>query len=111
MTVKTNGAEFKQFYADPVYWTDDVWHEDEVLLVDGQDPGDIPLKSIPDDAAVSIEGGIVWGDRWKDNEPSFETYFKRWRRAQRTATLVVECDRAQLEAVKAAVKAAGGRVR
>lgn len=113
MAIKTTGAEFKRFYNDDVYWppADGIWHEDEILTVNGvvQEDG-VDTDAIPDEAEVKIEGGIVFGRDWDGNEPSFEAYFKRWRKKQNTASFLVECDLSILEAVKAAVKAAGGRV-
>jgi hypothetical protein len=72
---------------------------------------DADIDAIPDAAAVTIEGGIVFGPQWtSDNEPSFEGYFKRWRKLQKTKSFVVECDESKLEAVMAVIKAAGGKV-
>jgi hypothetical protein len=121
MATKTTGAEFKRFYIDPKYWPpeasqasseDNVWHEDATILVNGEETGPTTdLMAMPDSADVRIEGGIVLGPRWKnDDEPSFETYFKRWRKEQATKSFVVECDDSKLEAVLAAIKAAGGKV-
>lgn len=113
MAVKTTGAEFKRFYNDQSYWPEDgkTWHEDEVVTVNGdvKHPHE-ELAAVADDAAVVVEGGIVFGPQWNDNEPSFEGYFKRWRKQQTTVSFLVECDASKLEAVKAAVKAAGGKV-
>jgi len=49
---------------------------------------------------------------WPDGDegPSLETYFRRWRKKQTTTFLTVECDHTKLEAVKAAIKAAGGKI-
>lgn len=118
MAVKTIGAEFKRFYADPKFWpeppnshSDNVWHEDEIVSIDGEPcEEDIDYASIADTAAVTIEGGIVHGPAIGGEEPSFEAYFKRWRKLQTTSVMVVECDVAKLDAVKAAVRSAGGRV-
>jgi len=121
MATKTTGAEFKRFYTDANYWPpeanhssaqDNVWHEDATIVVNGKETGPCDdLMNIPDSAEVRLEGGIVLGSRWQnDDEPSFETYFKRWRKEQTTKSFVVECDESKLEAVMAAVKAAGGKV-
>lgn len=114
MPVKTTGAEFKRFYNAPEFWPDadgDVWHEDVVIRIDGVEHVDgIDVETLRDDARIEIEGGIVFGPMFKGNEPSLETYFKRWRKKQTTVVLLVECDAPKLNAVKAAIKAAGGRV-
>lgn len=108
MATKTTGAEFNRFYTDQKYWNAGVWHEDVVVLVNGNTHED--LTAVPNTADVRISGGIVLGDQWDGDEPSFENYFKRWRKAQTLKTLVVECDESNLDAVIAAIKAAGGRV-
>jgi hypothetical protein len=112
MTTKATGAELKRFYNDPAYWPGDqgnTWHEDEIVLVDGKTVEE--YADVADDAKVTIDGGVVLSSRWDEEEaPSFETHFKRWRKAQSTAFLSVECPKDKLEAVKAAIRAAGGKV-
>lgn len=115
MATKTTGAELKRFYTDAAYWPEDngnTYHEEEYVEVNGIPLGDdASITDIADDAVVKIEGGIVFSDRWEhDRAPSFETYFKRWKKEQNTASIVVECDKAKLDAVMEAIKAAGGKV-
>lgn len=114
MTAKTTGAEFKRFYNDDAIWPDHdggTYHDDEILKVNGviQENG-VDTSAIPDDAVVEIEGGMVFGPKWDGNEPTFEAYFKSWRKKQSTMSFLVECDPDKFEAIKAAVKAAGGRI-
>jgi len=52
----------------------------------------------------------VFGPVVGTQEPSFEAYFKRWKKAQTTAIFVVECDLEKLDAVKQAIAAAGGKL-
>lgn len=112
MTTKTNGAEFKRFYSDATYWPADdgeTFHEGENVLVNGVEYiGE--YDTMADDAAVTIDGGIIVGPEFDGNGPSFESYFKRWRKLQTTATLVVEIDRSKEDALRAAIKAAGGKI-
>lgn len=111
MTTKTNGAEFKRFYTDEAYWPQDsgnTYHEDETVLVNGGEHDD--YETVPDDALVTVDGGIVLGPQWDGNEPSFEAYFKRWRKLQSTISMVVEVDRAKEDSLLAAIKAAGGKI-
>lgn len=115
MSTKTTGAELKRFYQDPTYWPQDngnTWHDDETITVNGEVlDSAADIDGIPDSAAVTLEGGIVFGPQWaSDNEPSFESYFKKWRKLQKTKSFVVECDESIFEAVMVAVKAAGGKV-
>ena len=110
MTVKTTGAEFKRFYFDDAYWPDGTWHEDEEIEVDGLPISeDLAIEDIHDTASMRIAGGMVMGLA-DGSEPSVESYFKRWRKAQSTVSFVVECDKDKEGAVRSAVRAAGGRV-
>lgn len=112
MAILTNGAEFKRFYNDDSVWTDGIWHEDELITIDGVDREDgEDLNAIPDTAKVRIEGGIICGPQWPSHEgPSFEGHFKAWRKKQTMRTILVECDESKLDALKAAIRAAGGKV-
>ena len=110
MTVKTTGAEFKRFYFDDAYWPDGTWHEDEEIEIDGNPISeDLAIEDIHDIAALKVTGGIVMG-RADGITPSVESYFKKWRKAQNTVSLVVECDKDKEGAVRAAIRAAGGRI-
>jgi len=109
MAVKTTGAEFKAFYSDESIWPEDSWHDDAILSVDGVDQSDgIDVDTLSDTATVMIEGGYVKG--LEDEEPSLEAYFKRWRKKQNTVMFAVSCDKSVADAVKAAIRAAGGKV-
>lgn len=112
MSVKMSGAEYKRFYSDPEFWPEGVWNEDAEITVDGNEqPDGIDVETLSDNAVVIIEDGVVCGPQWEfGDSPSLETYFRRWRKKQTTTFLTVECDHAKLEAVKAAIKAAGGKI-
>ena len=110
MTVKTTGAEFKRFYFDDAYWPDGTWHEDEEIEVDGLPISeDLAIEDIHDTASMRIAGGMVMGLA-DGSEPSVESYFKKWRKAQSTVSFVVECEKDKQESVHAAIRAAGGRI-
>lgn len=112
MSTKTTGAELKRFYADQEFWpgNGDVYHEDESITVDGADlQYHIDIGQIPDDAKVTVAHGCIIGLSDGD-EPSFEAYFKRWRKKQTTASFVVECGIDKREALAALIKANGGKV-
>lgn len=107
--INTIGAEFKRFYDDETAWPDGAWHEDELLLVNGDEWAQ-GITEIPNDAIVNLSGGAVFGLP-SNAEPSMELHFKNWRRRQTTTTILVECDLTNVDDVKAAVKAAGGKVK
>jgi len=114
MATKTTGAEIKRFYCDPEFWPEDggdTYHDDEEVSVNGKPMDrDQGIESIPDAAVVTVSGGVVFSKKWDGDEPSFETYFKRWKKKQNTVSVIVECDLAKRDAVIAAIKAAGGKV-
>ena len=106
---RTTGFEWNKFYNDKGVWTDDTYHDDTVLLVDGKQVDD--FENIPVNATVKIEAGYVVVDGINsENTPSLESVFKAWRKRQNTCTLCVECSRDKRDAVVAAIKKAGGRM-
>lgn len=109
MAVKMTGAEFKKFYSDNEFWPEDTWHEDAFMSVDGVEyPDGIDLDTLKDTSIVMLAGGFI---RTPDgNGPALDTYFKRWRKKQNSSLFTVECDNTLLDAVKAAIKQAGGKV-
>jgi len=109
MSVKTTGSLFKKFYDDPSVWLDGYYHDDTVITVDGKlDEGDIDLAEVQDAAVVVVSSGwIINADGAAVVD--FGAALKRWLKKQDTVSLVVECDASVLEAVKAAIKAAGGK--
>lgn len=116
MATKTSGAEFKAFYNDPLFWVDHgtdehTYHDDTVIVVNGVHDENLDPDDIPDDAVVTIEGGVIFGPTYGASEPSMEAYFKRWKKRQTTSTLLVEAPNEKIEAIKAAIKAAGGTVK
>jgi len=109
MTTKTTGAEFKRYYTDPVAWPEGWWHDDTYITVDGVDYSENDLTTMPDEAVVKIESGyVVCGD--SGDTMSMDAHFRKWRKAQNTTVLMVTVDNDKLEAVKEAIKAAGGKV-
>lgn len=112
MTVHTTGADFKRFYRDPQFWPADnggTYHDDVLLHVNGEPlPDDVDPGKVADDAKVSIVyGGVVYG---AGNGVGLDAYFQRWLQQQTMVSFLVECDAAKVEAVKAAIQAAGGKV-
>lgn len=111
MAVKMTGAEWNRFYADAEAWPDGAWHEDEEVTVDGKaPPEDFDFSSVPDAAMLTVAGGVVYLKELEEG-PSLEAHFKRWRKRQTTTTLVVDVPHETADAVRAAIAAAGGKVR
>lgn len=114
MSVTCTGVEFAKFYSDPKYWVSEgdetTWHEDAAVYVNGVQDDDIDLANVKPTDTLKIEGGVVFGPTVGAQEPSFEAYFKRWRKEQNTSILMAEVPRDLVDAVKAAITAAGGKV-
>ena len=115
MATKTTGAELKKFYNDHTYWPNDdgdTWHEEEIITINGEEQEDeVDFNTIRDDAVIKIEGGVIHSPKWEEgNNPSFEGYFRMWRKQQNVTFFLVECDLSKLDEVKAAIKSAGGRL-
>lgn len=109
--VKVTGGEWNRFYAEAEAWPDGAWHEDEEITIDGKAlPDDFDLSAVPDAAILTLTGGVVYLKELEEG-PSLETLFKRWRKRQTTTVLVVEVPHEAVEAVRAAIASAGGKVR
>jgi hypothetical protein len=108
--IKTTGAEFWRFYEDKNYWPAGSWHDDTLILVNGTEVDDYTREHIPDDAKLVIDGGIVYLDEEGRDDAPFESFFRKWRKAQSTVTIAVDCPKDKLDVIKAAIRAAGGRV-
>ena len=107
MSTKTSGLEFKAFYNDPKVWKNNRFHEYEQIFVNGKLEEDLSIEKINDADIVTIDGGMIYEDGYKD-VGGFESQFRKWRRDQDTTVLMVRAPNASLEAIRAAIKAAGG---
>lgn len=111
--IKTTGAEWKAFNADTPYWAE-FYVEDEIVTVNGSrvDEYSDYIEALADADKVTVDGGWV-ADQDKDSDDgySLNTFFKRWRKQQTTEYLSVEVSKDKVEAVRAAITAAGGKVK
>ncbi len=112
MPVKTTGAEFKRFYNDEAIWVGDMFHEGEVITINGveQEEYGTDYNELADGDQLIITHGVVYKDSTAEEEiGSFEGLFRKWRRQQTTEVFMVEAPKEKVDAVRAAVKAAGGK--
>lgn len=81
------------------------------MLLNGQpvDEFQFNLGDVKDVDKLAISGGWVSDDDGNDYG-SFENYFRQWRKKQTVVILLVEAPKEKAEAVKSAVRAAGGKV-
>lgn len=116
MSVKTNGAEYKAYIndADPKFWPEGAWMDDEVLLVNGEKVGednfDFDYTKLNDADEVVLECGSYYKSEGDRNQIELITHFKRWRKAQATVRIAVEVYKDKLESLKTVIKANGGRI-
>lgn len=111
--IKTTGAEWKAFDADKVYWAE-FCVEEEVITINGQsvDEYAFDASSLADGDRVTVDGGWVTDQAGgSDKEYSLDTFFRRWRKQQTTDYLSVEVPKDKAEVVRAAIVAAGGKVK
>ncbi len=111
MAAKASGALFKKFYNDKAYWPEDSYHDDAVIKVNGviQEDG-LDEATLQDTDLVTVEGGYVVSSNQNFDGRSLETHLKRWLKEQVTVSFVVTCDKSIEQAVREAVKAAGGKI-
>jgi hypothetical protein len=114
MSVKTNGAELKAFFDDQEYWGATGWYEETEFFINKSDEPEYeidPNEVAPSDMILMV-GGIYYPSSTATTEEgvSLESFFRRWRKKQNTTTLVVECSKDHEDAVKTAIKMAGGKI-
>lgn len=115
MGVKATGAQFKAFYADDDIWKDDAYHEDTSIVVDGRDLTETDWSptddEIPDSALVRISGGVFYSSGDDMIGTGLEAVFRKWLKAQANAVIVCEIVKDRADELKAAIVAAGGKIR
>lgn len=107
--VKIIGGEWNRFYADESAWPEGAWYDDAEITIDGQLVDDFDLSEVSDTSMLTVSGGIVFLDGSVE-DLSLETHFKRWRKRQTTTVILVEIPKCDVDAIKSAIKNAGGKV-
>jgi hypothetical protein len=120
MPTKTTVAEFTAFYNDPEVWANEAWYEDATLSIDGKEvPDETDWSTVPESLGAAstlvINGGVLLRPKKKGSMSNtdafdFEAVFKRWRKAQTTATVVASVPKEKLDELKAFLKTIGGKV-
>jgi len=96
MATKTTGAEFKRWYTGPYWEGNGMWHEEEIITVNGGEVGELDsdLNSVEDTDVLTISGGIIYDDDAipydPENSKDFEKEFRKWRKQQNFVILLVQ---------------------
>jgi len=109
MPIRTTGKQIKDFYNDGAFWPRDgcVTLEEELVSVNGIETDDLDTSQLKDDDVVILIGGSV-DLGFREGRLPLLTYFRRWVKTQNTITIIVEADASIAEAVRLAIKRAGG---
>lgn len=116
MSIKLSGAEFKRFYSDRAIWGDegsDTYVDDDAYIIDGlprsAEDEDFNPEDIADAAVVEVTTGYL-AHAPKGIPDDYVAAIRKWLRQQKARSILVEIDASKLDALKAAIKAAGGKV-
>ena len=114
MTVKMTGAEYKSFMTED--WHDGYYMDDYAIAINGEvfDAIESGLASAEEvmqatDKVAIVEGAVF--DKDDAYVSTLETYFKTWRKARTTTTIVVECPKDKIDAIRSAIISAGGKIK
>lgn len=96
--IKITGAEIKEFFKDDNYWGE-ACVEGLLLEIDGKESmeGSGCIEDLNDSSEIKIKDGVVFNFGDDSDAVSFKTFFTRWRKQQTTATVLIRCDKKDLE--------------
>lgn len=87
--MKTTGRQWNAFLAS---WPDGWWYDDADVTVNGVDENDASApQEIPDTAKVELTSGTIFeGPSYRDAGRSLVRQFRKWERAKKYDTFMVE---------------------
>lgn len=110
--IKTTGAEWKAFLHDDAYWGE--WaFDDYCYIINGHElENGVDEDTLSDLDVVKVDGGYVFDQApGSDKTGTLSAFFSKWRKQKTTEFLSVEVTKEKAEAVRAAIIAAGGKVK
>ncbi len=107
MLIKTTGLKMAAFYNDANFWGNR-YHDDVLFIIDGVKSEEMVLEDLKPESVVEIECGYVVDEEGSTEDLS--DFFSRWEKQQTQASLVVTIDKANEEALRAVILAAGGTI-
>ena len=117
MTTITTGAFFKRFYQDPTIWTKGAPPKDQDEVKIHSELDDMGLKSVSDDAAVTITGGVLEIDGVvvaeealaNNAEAVLERCFLEWYEADTMTMVYFKVPKDRVEQINSTIRALGGK--
>lgn len=108
--MKITGKELKLFFADDDFWGD-ACLEEEIISVDGKIMEETEfIQSVPDNASVRIEEGIVIHSDDDLANIALLNFFKIWQKKQNRERLLVEVNKDKKDALIQIILANGGKI-
>lgn len=105
--IKTNGAEFKKFYNDPLVWVNGCYHDDVAFKVNGVSVVNV-TENLKDTDIIEIDGGFIVTD--EDITEDFEKTFLVWQKAQTAVIVTVQIPKDKVADLKAFLKNISGEI-
>ena len=107
--VTTNGKTWNAYYADKTAWPEGAYHDDcEISVTENGVEIFAELGIVPNEACMVIRGGVVISADCDSQDLC--KHFSTWLEKQTFAFGVFKVPKDRLEAVAAAIVAAGGSV-
>lgn len=100
------GTTWKRFYNDPVAWPEGTYHDDYRVLINGVWDQEADLIGVANDAKIQIECGVVLF--YDGKVVDLLEHYQAWEKRQTLGTGAFEAPLSKMDAVKAAIVAAGG---
>lgn len=94
--MKVEGSLWKLFYNDEDFWKG-YCHDDTLILFDGVEVEDYDNPN--PDTVVEVESGYVYTGVY-ENPINLTTFFRRWKKIQTTAVIVVTVDKDYEQSVR-----------
>lgn len=108
--MRLKGVEWNAFYADPEVWLEDVWHDDVILSINGEELEDDKIDNVNPKATVTIESGVVYYDENGEKSESLESVIRKWRKSQKIKTICAEIPKDQFDSVCEYLKKLGCKI-
>ncbi len=113
MTIKTTGAELKEFFGFDWKIKDmDCYLEWIKATVNGVAVGEdeLDVYALDDADIIQIIDGTIVAEESSDVHDSFASVFNKWKKAKTTVTFMVSCNKADYDTLVAVIKANKGKV-